>query len=848
MENINYAGEPGNVEATSCPVTEAGPLDAASVFSSSVDLDTAEKMGSSKAAAPANGHQTTANAAAEEEATTLYSCALDELPLHVQHAQSALKPRKLPLKQPLRWLPLQLALPQQDLEYEFDVSTAKMPVYEDEKKDEARFNFLNGEPDMTGEIISCFEEPGILYRIVDKKMKVWAFYNDSLQFEVHVACVFGKHSKLEALENTTLHSAPDGSTIAEVVVYPTETERFVKGFVNGFSSKLRALPLSNEYFEERRALQHRGAVEVEMNSVKDLTKGDMGAEERLLACVRNGVAFVDMDFPPLQPSISSGTQMKVPPLPWFRPRMYLPSELVSQMRLFRKPIVPGDVVQGNLGDCWLMCAVATLAEMPEEIMRMFRHPKSAAAARDERSIGAYRVTLNKSGLWQSIIVDDYLPFIVKAPWFAHSSDSCELWPAILQKAYAKVHGSYGRVQSGDPVHALTDMSGCPSLRFDESFSNAHHDGGEALFEQLLEYHQVGYQILLSTAGSAPALLEGEKRGGDVDGHGNVIGLVPGHTYTVVDVRHFPQDGDVKLLKIRNVWGTHTLWSGPWSAGSSEWAHKPSLARVCNIDDENHDRCIWMDWRHVLRHFNGGGVHFHRLWFDYRIPFVFADCRPSVAVEVVVDSPVSVCFILSNIDRRGMTVDSDDAGAVAGEGYPPLMLSLSSKLEQSSTDYHVIQNSSVNITRPSTNKWTFIRAREIGMMCELTPEKSPYLLIPRMMESESTVGAGSTAWFTRLQGKVHPIHFANRMRVEDSKGRQPDVAEVPVVLGIRSAAPVGPTACSNIHVNFRCIGEGNCVFENFPRFAGDSTPLDDVYYQRRHSSRGSVEEERGASLS
>lgn len=49
------------------------------------------------------------------------------------------------------------------------------------------------------------------------------------------------------------------------------------------------------------------------------------------------------------------------------------------------------------------------------------------------------------------------------------------------------------------------------------------------------------------------------------------GLVSDHAYSVisaVEVNH-PDDGQVKLLKLRNPWG-HKEWLGDWSDNSDKW--------------------------------------------------------------------------------------------------------------------------------------------------------------------------------------------------------------------------------------------------------------------------------------
>ncbi len=66
-------------------------------------------------------------------------------------------------------------------------------------------------------------------------------------------------------------------------------------------------------------------------------------------------------------------------------------------------IDPLDINQGELGDCYFLSSLSSIAESPERIIRLFE---------DQNEIndkGIYFVKLCIDGIWRYVIIDDYIP-------------------------------------------------------------------------------------------------------------------------------------------------------------------------------------------------------------------------------------------------------------------------------------------------------------------------------------------------------------------------------------------------------------------------------------------------------
>ena len=116
---------------------------------------------------------------------------------------------------------------------------------------------------------------------------------------------------------------------------------------------------------------------------------------------------------------------------------------------------PDDVKQGALGDCYFLSALATIAERPELLQKLF------PVHEVDRSL--FAVKLFHNGAFRTIVLDDYFPATQRNFKYAHGegfeNSGRSLWVMLLEKAYAKLHGSYKAIEGGFESEAMADLTG-----------------------------------------------------------------------------------------------------------------------------------------------------------------------------------------------------------------------------------------------------------------------------------------------------------------------------------------------------------------------------------------------------
>jgi calpain-15 len=213
-----------------------------------------------------------------------------------------------------------------------------------------------------------------------------------------------------------------------------------------------------------------------------------------------------------------------------------------------------------LANGWFISAVAILAERPALIERLF-------LSKEVNVNGIYRLKICKNGEWQVITIDDLIPcFPMDEPLFSKCHGN-EIWMMLLEKAYAKLHGSYYLLRGGSTFDALLDLSGCPTESYD--FKDpyvAEQIKKETLWKMIKFLDDQGYLLSVSS--------HGEQRWEDnetppiqVPNSQGVNKIPNGYAFAIVVVRELP-DGS-KLINFRDPL-KKVEWDGEWGPKSHKW--------------------------------------------------------------------------------------------------------------------------------------------------------------------------------------------------------------------------------------------------------------------------------------
>jgi hypothetical protein len=188
--------------------------------------------------------------------------------------------------------------------------------------------------------------------------------------------------------------------------------------------------------------------------------------------------------------------------------------------------------QGNINDCYIINVMSSLSNFSELITQLI-YPDYL---NDE---GYYEICLFFDGNWQKVIIDDKIPYENNKFLYASPSNNYYgLFICLFEKAIAKIHGGYSKIDFGvsSKIYKMLTGFNTGQLEKPEIIKN------EKLFDDLIDYLKTGY--LISMIGNLK-----ENKGK------HAYSLLRAFNYNYIESGKKYQR---KLLTIRNPWGKNKI--------------------------------------------------------------------------------------------------------------------------------------------------------------------------------------------------------------------------------------------------------------------------------------------------
>ncbi|KAJ7414591.1 Calpain-14 [Willisornis vidua] len=326
----------------------------------------------------------------------------------------------------------------------------------------------------------------------------------------------------------------------------------------------------------------------------------------LESCLKNKCLFTDDNFPAHIRSIGTGALLKKLPrnLQWKRPHALHKSPVFYAAN--RKQL---DLCQGLVENCWFLAALEALTFHQDILAAVV--PQNQSFERKYAGIFHFRLGIPSPevqlelisplilctpdtrfvfssgwfwhfGEWVDVVVDDRLPVNEAGELlFVSSVYKNVFWGALLEKAYAKLYGSYEDLQIGQVSEALVDFTGGVNTRI--KLAEAPPDLWDILTRATYSRSLMGCQ---THSGTTKILKNG---------------LVAGHAYTVTGIRKVTcKYGPENLVRLRNPWGK-IEWKGDWSDSSYKWELLSPKEKIL-LRKNKEDGEFWMSLRDFKIHF------------------------------------------------------------------------------------------------------------------------------------------------------------------------------------------------------------------------------------------------------
>ena len=313
-------------------------------------------------------------------------------------------------------------------------------------------------------------------------------------------------------------------------------------------------------------------------------------DEIRVSCLSAKTLWTDPEFGPNKNSLWEGQTPKISEIEWKRVH-----DISKEAKLFIKGHCEDDVRQGYIGDCWFVASVASLALHDSLVKKVIPHSDQQELDRDDYC-GVLLFRFHRFGEWIEVVVDDYLPTRKNKLVFMYSNNPNEFWAAFLEKAYAKLAGSYEGLSGGQTADALNDLTGGTSEKIDFLEVGMSRSARMKVYRQLERALSRGSLVSLGISRLTGEGVESRRENG----------LFAGHAYSLLrcfdlSLDFIAKDFKRELVKVRNPWG-QAEWNGTWGDNYVIWSIIPQEDKDALKFTNEDDGEFWMEFDDLLDNF------------------------------------------------------------------------------------------------------------------------------------------------------------------------------------------------------------------------------------------------------
>ncbi|RLN95291.1 hypothetical protein BBJ28_00019319 [Nothophytophthora sp. Chile5] len=330
---------------------------------------------------------------------------------------------------------------------------------------------------------------------------------------------------------------------------------------------------------------------------------------------------------------------------WLRP-----TEYAANPTYFTSNSGCGVLREGAMDDAWLLGVFAAVALHPDQLVENLFVSESLDAF---KRFGVFTCRFYKDDDWVAVTTDTRIPCAPSAlqtgdkrgsdaVLYGSSVDANEVFLPLLEKAYAKLHGSYQALDerhgggagggagtsAGRILEAFLDCTGGSAHRVDLLLERAKQQQFEQttappaasasspstlLWRQLVRYSRS--KCILTTQ-----LRQLSFNAQDV----TALGLLKNRQYVIRYVTEVASPSStaaassgssaststdvLRFVKLQSVWG-RGQWKGDWSNDDSKWEEHAQVEQTLRSDPRAEfsrpcaDGCFWMLWTDLLASFS-----------------------------------------------------------------------------------------------------------------------------------------------------------------------------------------------------------------------------------------------------